>query len=435
MTITKKGLWRLLSLSLMTIIPVSNTWAQDAAPAAINTGDTAWMLISTALVLLMTPGLAFFYGGMVRQKNAVATIMQSFIALPVITVVWFAVGYSIAFGPTVNGYMGNLNWSFLNGVGTAPNADYGATIPHSLFMIYQCMFAVITPALVCGAFAERIKFKAYLLFLVLWSVVIYSPLAHWVWGMGGMLRTQGVLDFAGGLVVHLSAGATALAAALVFGPRSDYGKADTAPSNIPLIVVGTALLWFGWFGFNGGSAIGSNELATSAFTNTHFAAASATLAWMLVDWFTKGKPSVTGACIGAVVGLVAITPASGFVPTNAALLIGAVAGGAANLVAGYRAKSKLDDSLDVFACHGVGGMIGVLMTGIFASKAINAAGADGGSAQFFIQLKAVVIVFVFCFVGSYILFKVINAVVGLRPSSEEERKGLDLSEHNEKATS
>ncbi len=407
--------------------------AEGAAAPAINSGDTAWLLMSTAMVLLMTPALAFFYGGMVRSKNVVATIMQSFIACAVVTVAWFVCGYTMAFGPTIGGIVGGFDWAFLNGVTTAPNADYGATVPHSLFMMFQCMFAIITPALISGAFAERMKFTSYLAFIVAWSILIYAPLAHWVWGVGGMLRAQGALDFAGGLVVHLSAGASALAAALAIGKRSDYGKAETTPSNIPLVVVGTGMLWFGWFGFNGGSAIGSNELATTAFTNTHFAAATATLSWMLVDWMFKGKPSLLGCCIGAVVGLIAITPASGFVSTQSAFFIGLVAGAAANFVAMWRAKSQIDDSLDVFACHGVGGAIGVLMTGLFASKAINAAGADGSGEFFFTQLKAVAIVGTFCFVGTFVILKAINAILGLRPSQLDEQRGLDASEHNEKA--
>lgn len=419
---------------LLTAFCASNVALADGAPASpVNTGDTAWLLTSAALVLLMTPALAFFYAGMVRSKNAVATIMQSMIAIPVITVVWCLFGYSIAFGPTSGGWMGSLAWSFLNGVGTAPNADYGATIPHSLFMVFQCMFAIITPALVTGAFAERMKFKSYLVFLVLWSLLIYAPLAHWVWGVGGNLRVAGVLDFAGGLVVHLSAGASALAAALVFGKRKDYGTADYSPHNVPFIALGTGLLWFGWFGFNGGSAIGSNELATAAFVNTHLAAATAMLTWMVLDWILKGKPNTTGACVGAVVGLVCITPASGFVTSQSALIIGIVGAAAANIVAYFRGKSKLDDSLDVFACHGVGGTVGILMTGLLASKAVNSAGADGGMSLLMTQLKGVAMTAVFCFVGTVIILKVIDLVMGLRPSPSDEDAGLDKSEHGEKA--
>lgn len=433
-----KLLARFLGLGVGHLFLSSQAYAQDAAevaaaPASINTGDTAWLLMSSALVLLMTPGLAFFYAGMVRSKNVVSTLFQSMIACSVISLLWFAFGYSIAFSPTNGGFFGGFGWSFLSGVTTAPNTDYGATIPHSLFMLFQCMFAIITPALITGAFAERVKFKGYLVFIALWSLFIYAPLAHWVWGVGGFLRQMGVLDFAGGLVVHLSAGASALAAAIAIGKRKDYGQADTSPSNIPLLTIGTGLLWFGWFGFNGGSAIGSNELATTAFTNTHFAAAGAMFSWMIVDWFSKGKPTLTGACIGAVVGLIAVTPASGFVTIQSAVLIGLIAGAAANFVAIARAKSQLDDSLDVIACHGVGGAIGVLMTGLLSTKAINSAGADGGGAQFMTQLQGVVIVGAFCFIGTYIISMVIEKTIGLRASSDEESKGMDISDHGEKA--
>ena len=406
--------------------------ADGTPPPAVNTGDTAWMLASSALVMIMTPGLAFFYAGMVRTKNTVATMMQSFIALPVITMLWFAFGYSLAFSKG-NGFLGGLDWVFFHGVGGAPNADYGATVPHLLFAVFQCMFAIITPALVTGAFAERMKFKSYLAFLVLWSALIYTPVAHWVWGVGGFLKDMGALDFAGGTAVHMTAGFSALAAALVFGRRVDFGKADTSSHSIPLVVIGTALLWFGWFGFNGGSAIASGELATSAFAVTHLAASSAALTWMILDWILKGKPSLVGACIGAVVGLVAITPASGYVTAGSGVLIGIVGAAVSNLAALMRSKSQLDDSLDVFACHGLGGTVGILMTGLLASKAINSTGAEGGGALFLIQLKAALIVAVFSFVGSFVLFKVIDLLFGLRPSASEETKGLDAGDHGEKA--
>jgi Amt family ammonium transporter len=423
-----------LGSSLATMALSSVAVAQDAVPASpINSGDTAWLLASTALVLFMTPGLAFFYGGMVRGKNAIATILQSMIAIAIITVAWVVCGYSFAFAPSLGGFLGGFDFAFLNNVTTAPNPDYAATIPHSLFMIYQCMFAIITPALISGAFAERMKFKSYLLFIVAWSVLIYAPLAHWVWGVGGFLRTAGTLDFAGGLVVHLSAGISALAAAMAIGKRNDYGKAEMTPNNIPFIALGTGMLWFGWFGFNGGSALGSGELAVTALTNTHLAAASATLTWMLIDWYLKGKPSVMGACIGAVVGLIAVTPASGFVTMQSALLIGIVGSAAANFVAVWRAKTQIDDSLDVFACHGVGGAIGVLMAGFLATKSVNSAGADGSFELFFTQLKGVAIVGVFCFVGTFVIMKAIDMIFGLRPSQIEEVKGLDQSEHNERA--
>jgi len=406
-----------------------------AVAPAVNPGDSAWMMISTALVLFMTPGLAFFYGGMVRTKNVVATLMQSLIALPIISLVWFAFGYSIAFSPTHGGLIGGLDWIFLKTVGGAPNADYAATIPHDLFMTFQCMFAVITPALISGAFAERMKFSAYLLFIILWSLLVYSPLAHWVWGVGGMLRSQGVLDFAGGLVVHLSAGTSAFAAALAIGPRTDFKKAPAAPASLALVVLGTGMLWFGWFGFNAGSAVGSNELASIVFTNSHFATASAATVWMILEWLHRGKPSIMGVCISMVVGLIAVTPAGGFVTISSAMLIGALAGAASYIVAVIRGNSKLDDTLDVFACHGVAGTLGVLMTGFLATKSINAAGADGSMDLFLTQLKAVGIVASFCFIMTFAILKGINLLVGLRPTPSEEAEGLDTTQHGERLSS
>ncbi len=429
----------LISATLIATLASLSAFAEEVAVATstataapvVNPGDSAWMMISTALVLFMTPGLAFFYGGMVRTKNVVATLMQSLIALPVISLVWFVVGYSLAFGPTHGGWIGGFDWAFMNGVGGAPNADYAGTIPHDLFMTFQCMFAVITPALISGAFAERMKFKAYLLFIVLWSLLVYSPLAHWVWGVGGMLRTQGALDFAGGLVVHLSAGTSALAAALAIGPRVDFKKVTTTPANMALVVLGTGMLWFGWFGFNAGSAVGSNELASVVFTNSHFATAAAATVWMALEWYHRGKPSVMGVCIAMVVGLIAITPAGGFVTINSSLLIGALAGAASYIVATLRSRSSVDDTLDVFACHGVAGTLGVLMTGVCASKAVNAAGADGGMALFLIQLKAAGIVAGFCFAMTFAIIRVIDLLVGVRPSEEEETEGLDSTQHGE----
>lgn len=406
--------------------------AAAAAVSAISSGDTAWMLVSTALVMLMTPGLAFFYAGMVRSKNAVSTAMQSIIALSVISLLWWVCGYSMAFG-TGSGMLGGFQWAFLNGVGGAPNADYAGTIPHQLFCVYQLMFAIITPALISGAIVERTKFSAYVLFIAAWSLLVYSPVCHWVWGMGGMIRGWGVLDFAGGTVVHQTAGFSALAAAMVLGKRTDFGKADYSPSNIPLLVIGTALLWFGWYGFNGGSALASGELAVAAFSSTHFAAATAGLVWGLMDKILKGKVSLTGVCVGIVVGLVAVTPAAGFVTVCSGVVIGAVGAAAANFVAYLRGKSQLDDSLDVFACHGVGGLVGTVLTGFFASKMVNAAGADGGMAQAMIQLKSSLVVAIYSFVATFIIFKVLDMVVGLRPAANDEAAGMDKTDHNEKA--
>jgi Amt family ammonium transporter len=416
--------------------------ATPAVPAApkIDTGDTTWVLVSTALVLAMTaPGLALFYGGMVRSKNALGTIMQSFIVLCLISVQWVLWGYSLAFGPDKGHVIGGLEWVGLNGVGLDPNADYAATIPHQAFMAFQMMFAVITPALITGAFAERMKFSAFLIFTLVWATFIYDPLAHWVWAVGGWLRNFGALDFAGGTVVHISSGASALACALVLRPRLGYGKEHMAPHNLPMTVLGASLLWFGWFGFNAGSAVASGALATSAFVVTNTATAAAGLAWMMAEWFHRGKPTVLGAASGAVAGLVAITPASGFVGPMASILIGLGAGIFCYVAVMLKPKLGYDDSLDVVGIHAVGGTWGALATGIFASKAINAAGADGllygNPMQLAIQAGAVLVSIGFAFIGTFILLKVIDMAIGLRVSEEEERMGLDLSQHEERAYS
>ena len=409
-------------------------------PAKIDTGDTTWLLVSTALVLAMTaPGLALFYAGMVRSKNALGTIMQSFIILCLISLQWVLWGYSLAFGPDKAHLIGGLEWIGLNGVGLEPNADYAATVPHQAFMIFQMMFAVITPALMTGAFAERMKFGSFLVFTVLWATFIYDPLAHWVWAVGGSLRNMGALDFAGGTVVHISSGAAALACALVLRKRLGYGKEQMAPHNLPMTVLGASLLWFGWFGFNAGSAVASGALATSAFVVTNTAAATAALAWMSVEWMYRGKPTVLGAASGAVAGLVAITPASGFVGPMASIVIG---GGAGVLCYGavlWKSRLGYDDALDVVGVHGVGGIWGALATGLFASKAINAAGADGlfygNSAQLGIQALAVLVSVVFSFVGTFVLLKLVDGLMGLRVSEADERIGLDLSQHKERSYS
>ncbi|OGC38275.1 ammonia channel protein, partial [candidate division WOR-1 bacterium RIFOXYD2_FULL_36_8] len=342
----------------------------------INAGDTAWVLISTALVIMMTPALGFFYAGMVRRKNILSTLMLSVSILALISVQWVLYGYSLSFGTDHAGLIGGLNWLGLNGVGQEANAGYAATIPHLAFMVFQLAFAVITPALITGAFVERINFGSFLLYILLWSTFVYAPVAHWVWGIGGWLRNIGALDFAGGTVVHITAGISALSMAMVIGKRKGYGKTPMEPSNIPLTVLGAFLLWFGWFGFNGGSALAANGLAVSAFVVTNTAAASAALAWMVVSWIHK-RPSVLGLATGAVVGLVAITPASGYVSPLSAIIIGAVAAIISYYAILIRTKSGLDDSLDVFACHGMGGIVGALATGLFAEKAINSAGANG----------------------------------------------------------
>ncbi|MDI6744808.1 MAG: ammonium transporter [Thermodesulfovibrionales bacterium] len=404
-------------------------------PPKVDTGDTTWVLISSALVMLMTPGLALFYGGMVRRKNVLGTIMQSFIALGVITILWVLYGYSLSFGPDKGHIIGGLEWAGLKGVGLDPNPDYAATIPHQAFMIFQMMFAVITPALITGAFAERFKFKAYLLFLILWATVVYFPLAHWVWGVGGWIRELGALDFAGGLVVHISSGVSALAAAIIVGKRRKHGVEQMAPHNLTMTLLGAALLWFGWFGFNGGSAVASGSLATSAFVVTHIATAAAVLSWMFAEWIHRNKPTALGAASGAVAGLVAITPASGFVGPMPALVIGLVAGVLCYMAVNLKARLGYDDSLDAVGVHGVGGTWGAIATGLFASKLINSAGNDGlfyGNALLLLnQIISVGAAWIYSFAATLVILKVLDWTVGLRVSEEDEADGLDLSQHGE----
>jgi Amt family ammonium transporter len=412
--------------------------APVAAPVKIDKGDTAWMLTSAALVLMMTiPGLFLFYGGLVRRKNVLGTIMHSFIIVALISVQWVLWGYTLAFGPDVGGIIGNLDWLGLNGVGAEPNPDYAATIPHSAFMIFQMMFAVITPALITGAFAERIKFGAFLAFVLLWATLVYDPLAHWVWGVKGWMREMGALDFAGGTVVHISSGASALVAALMCGRRIGYLQEAMPPHNLPFSVAGAGLLWVGWFGFNAGSALAADGLATSAFVVTHIAAAAATLSWLAMDWILRDKPTVLGAASGAVAGLVAITPASGFVGPISALWIGIGGGVLCSIACSLKPRFGYDDSLDVVGIHGVGGTWGALATGLFASKALNPAGNDGlffgNPAQLGVQLVSVVATIALAMVGTFVILSVIKAVMGLRVALDEERMGLDLSQHNERA--
>jgi ammonium transporter, Amt family len=411
-----------------------------AAPQPkIDKGDTAWMLTSSALVLMMTiPGLFLFYGGLVRRRNVLGTIMHSFIIVAVITIQWALWGYSLAFGPDVGGgWIGGLDWFGLNGVGPEPNADYAATIPHAAFMIYQMMFAIITPALITGAFAERIKFSSFLVFIILWATFIYDPLAHWVWGLKGLLREMGALDFAGGTVVHISSGASALVAAIMFGKRIGYGQEAMPPHNLPFSVIGAALLWVGWFGFNAGSALAADGLATSAFVSTHIATAAAVLAWLAMDWILRGKPTVLGAASGAVAGLVAITPAAGFVGPISAIWIGIGGGVLCSIACSLKPQLGYDDSLDVVGVHGVGGTWGALATGLFASKAVNAAGNDGlffgNPGQLWTQFVAVIFTWILAVVGTFIILSIVKAIMGLRVGDDEERVGLDLSQHNERA--
>ncbi len=403
----------------------------------INSGDTAFVLVSAALVLLMTPGLALFYGGMVRKKNVLGTIMQSFFMIALITLEWIYLGYTMSFGPDVSGIIGNLSWLGLKGVGAAPNPNYAPTIPHSVFMIYQCMFAVITPALITGAFAERVRFAPFLIFSLLWAILVYNPVCHWIWGAGGWLKAKGVLDFAGGMVVHLTSGAAAFAAALVIGKRRGWGREPFVPHNLPMTLLGAGLLWFGWFGFNGGSALAADAIAATAFISTHLAAVAAMAMWVLVEWIHRGNPTTLGAASGAIAGLATITPAAGFVSPNSAIIIGIIAGLCCYLGVLAKDKFRYDDSLDVVGIHGLGGLIGTICLGVFASKAINPNGANGflaGNPDFLgIQVFAVCVVAIYAFIVSFILFKLIDLTIGLRVTDEDEIKGLDKALHSETA--
>jgi Amt family ammonium transporter len=414
-------------------------------------GDVSWLMSATALVMLMTPALGFFYGGLVRKKNLVSTIVQCLIIFAVVSIIWAILGYSLVFGPSTNGLIGDLSMVGLNNIGVhSVNQALAPEIPELLFFAFQLKFAAITPALIIGACAERIKFRSLLIFIILWSTLIYMPIAHWVWNPDGWLHSLGAIDFAGGIVVHVSAGLSALAAALVIGRRKDCGipwkehmkaakkegAGEFKPTNIPYVLLGAGLLWFGWFGFNGGSALAANDFAVLALVTTNLAAAAAAVSWMLLDWAIKGKPSAVGIAIGAVVGLVAVTPAAGYVNVTSALIIGLIAGIISNIVANWRAgRSRIDDSLDVFACHGVGGIWGSIATGLFASAAVN--GVNGllfGNPDLLVaQVLAVAIVGAFAFFGSYLLLKIVNLFSPLRVSPQAEDAGLDLSEHGEEA--
>jgi Amt family ammonium transporter len=423
--------------------------AQTASASAQSTADNTWMLVSAALVLLMTgPGLALFYGGLVRKKNILGTMMQSFAMMSLVTVIWAVVGYSLAFGHG-NLFIGGFEHVFLRGVGLAPNTDYAATIPEQTYMIYQLMFAIITPALITGAFAERMKFSGMALFLSLWTLVVYTPMAHMVWGVGGLLNATGThipsLDFAGGTVVHITSGVSALVTCIYLGKRIGYPQTNMPPHSMVLSFIGACLLWVGWFGFNAGSALGGGSLATSAFVNTHFAAAAAALGWTVAEWIHNGKPTALGAISGAVAGLVAITPASGYVQPMAALFIGLLAGVFCSFMV-FEVKSRLgyDDSLDAFGVHGAGGTLGALLTGLFATSTINAAfgknaagnpiptgAVDGHWGQMLNQFAGVAIAWSLSAVGTLVLLFAVDKIIGLRVSAEEEMAGLDLSQHNE----
>jgi len=408
--------------------------AADGVPAKIDTGDTAWVLISAALVFLMTPGLGFFYGGMVRGKNVLTTIMQSFFIVALISVEWIIIGYAMTFGTDINGFIGSLDKVGLTGVGM--NVLANGTIPELAFVAFQCMFAVITPALITGAFAERMKFGAFVVFILLWAIFIYNPMAHWVWG-GGFLAQLGALDFAGGLVIHILSGVSGLTICLLLGKRHGYGKLPMLPHHLPMTVLGAALLWFGWFGFNAGSALGANALAANAFVTSQAAAAAATLSWVCIEWIHNGKPTVLGAASGCIAGLVAITPAAGFVAPMPAVIIGLV-GGVVCYTAVVVVKARLgyDDSLDAFGVHGVGGTWGAIATGLWATKSVNEAGADGlfyGSSDLLIaQLISIVIAYALAIIGSYIIFKIVSAFMQVRADESEEVSGLDIVEHGER---
>lgn len=415
-------------------VPLPPAPAAVAPVSKVDTGDTAWMLTSSALVLAMImPGLALFYGGLVRSKNVLGTITHSLIILCVVSLIWVLWGYSLAFGPDVGGFIGSLEWFGLNGVGGEPHAVYGPTIPHQVFMLFQLMFAAITPALITGAFAERMKFSALLLFSALWVTVIYCPLAHWIWGQGWLAK-MGALDFAGGAVVHISSGWAALACALVLGRRQGYGTAQMVPHNLPMTLLGAGLLWFGWFGFNAGSALGANALAASAFLSTHTAAAAGGVSWMMAEWLHRGKPTSLGIASGAVAGLATVTPAAGFVGLFSALFIGLVAGAACYGAVVWKSRLGYDDSLDVVGIHGVGGVLGILATGLFAS--IGAQGLFFGKpGQFGVQLLTAGVSLVFAFLGTLMILKLVDWTVGLRVAADEEERGLDISQHEERAYS
>jgi ammonium transporter, Amt family len=443
-SLTIKNLAPFFVLAVVAIAAIFIPSLPNFDDGKFNGADVAWILVATALVFLMTPGLAFFYGGMVHRKNVISTMIKSVVAAGVVSVLWVTVGYSLCFGEDIGGFIGNpMTHLFFKGVGSGAPILQGATssmtIPLLLFALFQLMFAIITPGLVVGAVAERIKFSAYILFIVLFSLLVYAPLAHWTWHPMGFLFKMGVLDFAGGTVVHISAGCAALAGALVLKRRQSHiDHKEIPPANIPYVLIGTGLLWFGWFGFNAGSALGANVLSVSAFATTNTAAAAAGLSWMFFDVMRGKKPSVLGFCIGAVVGLVAITPGAGFVAIPQSIFIGFIAAIVSNIAVYYKSKSKLDDTLDVFPCHGIGGMVGMILTGVFATKTVNTAGADGlfygGTAFFLTQLKGLAIVVAYSFTVSFAIFKFINFILPIRVSQEDELLGLDASQHNENYT-
>lgn len=404
-----------------------------------SAADTAFILAAAGLVLLMTPGLALFYAGMVRSKNVLGTIMQSLLMISIISIEWIYIGYSMSFGPDVGGVIGDLSWFGLRGVTGEPSPTYATTIPQTVFMIYQCMFAIITPALITGAFAERVRFAPFVVFSLLWAIFVYNPVCHWLWGSGGWLAARGVLDFAGGLVVHATCGAAALAAALVIGPRKGFGRENFLPHNLPMTMLGTGLLWFGWFGFNGGSALAANSVAATAFVATHLAGMAGMIMWVIMEWIRIGRPTTLGAASGAIAGLATVTPAAGFVGPHAAVIIGLIAGVLCFAAVNLKMRLGYDDSLDVVGIHGVGGLAGTLLLGVFASTTVNPAGVDGllagSAAQLGRQALGAAVVCVYAFVVSWIILKTVHATMGLRVSEENEIQGLDYAEHSETAYS
>lgn len=429
----RKNLFSGLLFLILLIIPMV-VFAEDAK---IDTGDTTFIVLSTALVFIMTPALAFFYGGLVRKKNVLNTMMSSFIIIGLVSIQWVLFGYSLSFGKDINGLIGNFDFLGFKNVLSTPNADYAATIPHTAFAMFQLMFAIITVALITGSFAERMKFGAFVVFSLAWTTLVYDPLAHWVWGVGGWLRNLGALDFAGGTVVHISSGISGLVACLVLGKRNTNLKAVT-PHNIPFVLLGASILWFGWFGFNAGSALAANGLALNAFVVTHTSAAAAMLSWVLIEWIKYKKPTILGAATGAVVGLVAITPAAGFVDPMAAIIIGFVVSPLCYFgVSVMKAKLGYDDSLDAFGCHGIGGIWGALATGIFASKEVNSLGNNGllygNPNQLWIQFVSVVATVAVAALATFVILKVIGLFTSLRVSEKEEALGLDLTVHGEEA--
>src|SRR5437667_9925828 len=431
---TTERIWATLPFIMIAAVSLAGAFYRPAAQAVtggpVNSGDVAWMLTATGLVLLMTPGLSFFYGGMVRTKNVVSTMLQSFVAMAAISILWIVVGFSLAFGDSLHGLIGDPRTFFMFArVGALTHPDLAPTIPLILFALFQLKFAIITPALITGSFAERVRFTSYLLFMVLFSLFIYAPLAHWTWHPAGFLHRMGVLDFAGGTVVHMSAGLAALAGAMVLGRRKIHLASEPhTPANIPFVLLGTGMLWFGWFGFNAGSAGAASGQAAMAFATTNTASAAAALTWMFLDAWRGRKPTALGACVGAVVGLVAITPAAGYVNVGDSLFIGVLASTVSNMVVHWKTRSALDDTLDVFPCHGVGGMVGMLMTGVFARDV----GLITGSIHTFaVHCAALVLVTVFSFLGSYVLYKVTDFFIPLRVTPEQEEIGLDISQHGE----